>query len=253
MKKNQLVLNTLVFLDSLQKGVAQAEMLEWAAQCGVHKVEIRREFLHGLDDEIPVIRKKAAELDIELFYSVPDRLFENGVLQAQKIESYFAEAQAMHNTHVKLNIGDCPVLTPADVETLDKLCDTYGVALTVENDQTLQNGRMEVLRGFMEQSAALGGKTGMTFDVGNWLWQKESPLTNADILSKYTTYIHLKDAAAANPPRTTLLDDGNIPWRTVLQHLPSFVPVALEYPCDTDGRDGMRQIACELKKLPLQG
>lgn len=248
MKRNDLAVNTLVFLEDLQKGTPQADMLEWISGCGVHKAEIRREFIADFDTELRQIRAKAEALGMELFYSVPDTLFAEGKLKGEKVESYLFEAKAMGCHHVKLTIGAYGVLKPAAVQTLNALCERDAVALTVENDQTAGDGRLEKLRGFLEEAAALGGDIGMTFDVGNWLWQKESPLQNAEILSRYTTYIHLKDAVDSVPPRTTLLGDGSIDWRAVLNRLPAAAPVALEYPCPAGGLPANQRLDREIRK-----
>lgn len=246
MDKNLLVINTLVFLNQLKDGVPQCEMLDVINRLGIKKAEVRREYIKNFDLELNNIKKKASDLDIELFYSVPDLLYKNGELQHENIEAYFKEAFAMGCPNVKMNIGNYNTVTLEDITRMNKLCSQYHIKLTVENDQSEENGRAAKIKAFVEMFKQLGGDISVTFDVGNWIWQNQDPIENAKQLKEYVTYIHLKDVLAKEKPETALLNEGNIDWKSVLDILPQDVPLALEYPC---GADAAKQLVKELDKL----
>jgi sugar phosphate isomerase/epimerase len=126
------------------------------------------------------------------------------------------------------------------------LCDKYSIKLTIENDQTKDNGRVNKIKTFLQLSEKLGMKISCTFDMGNWLWQKEDPVENANSLKPYITYIHLKDVIIGDTPQAAFLDEGIIPWRSILEIFDENVPVALEYPCSPDV---LARLKSEINKL----
>ncbi len=246
MDKHLLVINTLVFLEQQKAGVLQSEMLDVISQLGIKKAEIRREFIKDLSTELIDINRKALELNMELFYSVPDMLYRDGELQYENIETYFKEAHVMSCPNVKMNIGNYTSVTSNDVNRLNKLCDQYSINLRVENDQSEADGKVSKIKTFTDQYRQLGGNISVTFDTGNWVWQKEDSIENAKMLKDYVTYIHLKDVTGKEKPQTVLLNEGDIAWKSILDVLPKDVPVALEYPC---GKDATKQLSKELEKL----
>jgi sugar phosphate isomerase/epimerase len=229
MKKNELVINTLVFASDYKNGVTQTQMMDILKNVGITKVEVRREFMKDIEKENKEIGEKAKENHMDVFYSVPEYLYIDKKLQLTSIEQYFKEAKDMGCHRVKVATGDYGTVKQEDMAALNSLLEKYEIKLTVENDQTKENGRI-----------------GMTFDIGNWIWQKEDPLNNAKRLSEYVSYIHLKDVADADKPYTTYLNEGGIGWRSVMDVLPSDVPLALEYPC---GDQTAKQLEKEIRKV----
>jgi sugar phosphate isomerase/epimerase len=207
MEKNNIVINTLVFLDDLKNGVKQSDLLKSIHSAGIKNAELRREFIKNFDAELNEIKAVSKELKITLFYSVPDYLYINGALNVNKIEHYFMEANKMACENIKLNIGDYNSISPEDVSIINSLCSKYSIVLTVENDQTKENGRVEKINEFLQLAKKLGMKLGCTFDIGNWLWQKQDPIENANILKPYVTYIHLKDVVSWDKPQAVYLDE----------------------------------------------
>lgn len=246
MDKRVLVINTLVFLEQQKAGTIQSEMLNVINQLGIKKAEIRREFIKDMNSELIDINKKSLDLNMELFYSVPDVLYKDGELQYEIIETYFKEAFTMGCSNVKMNIGKYDVVTLDDVNRINKLCDKYSINLKVENDQSEEDGKVLKIKTFVEDYKQLGGNISVTFDTGNWIWQNEDPIENARQLKEYVTYIHLKDVKGNEKPKTVLLNDGDIAWKSILDILPKDVPLALEYPC---GKDAAKQLEAELEKL----
>lgn len=233
MKKNRLVVNTLVYLNQLKAGVAQAQLLKPLCELGVENVEIRREFIKDFKTELLAIAEASLNYKIKLFYSVPSYLYENGKLMMNRLESFYAEAQIMGCRYVKLNIGDVSAVTKEDIKIISSLCEKYNITQSIENDQTPENGKSEKINWFLEETSKKGGKITLTFDTGNWIWTRESPKSAAKLLQKHVTYIHVKDVLQGTPPTATWLGEGDLCWESILKQLPANAPVALEYPCDT--------------------
>ena len=231
MNKNQLVVNTLVFLNDLKNGINQSIIMDTINELGIKNIEVRREFIKDFDKELETIREKSKLYNMNIYYSVPEWMYKENKLLVDDIEKYLKEAKKMNCHQVKLNIGQYDEVTVEDIEILNKFSEIYKVKLTVENDQTSLNGKSEFINKFLVQAKKLGGDITFTFDIGNWVFQEEDPLKNADLLKAFVTYIHLKDMDKER--NNVLLNEGVIDWEKVIDKLPKDLPIALEYPCNT--------------------
>lgn len=229
MDKEKLVINTLVFLDDLTCGIPQSLIIDKIYDLGIKNVEVRREFISNFNKELVDIREKANKYKMNLFYSVPEWLFNEGKLRTKEIEAYFSEAYNMGCHKIKMNIGEVDEISKGDIDIINGLCSKYSIILTVENDQTEENGRCDKIAKFLTRNNELGGNVSFTFDVGNWNFQNEDSITNAKILTKFVTYIHLKDVDENN--KNTLLNEGILDLKELLDILPKDLPMAIEYPC----------------------
>lgn len=244
---NPIGINLLVYKKALDRGESQSSLLADIAALGADIAEIRREYLKA--GEAAVIGEKARALGLEIYYSVPEKLAVNGGLNPS-FALYLAEGRQMGATHIKLNIGELPDLSPAAENVLAGAIKKAGMCVTIENDQTAENGNLPVVLVAVERGQALG--IGYTMDIGNWCWQQESPEKAFALLGKATTVFHLKDIAFGQEgPHTVYLDRGVIPWRAMVSQLEEGVPIMLEYPMDTEKTDSeLRALreACGLKK-----
>jgi sugar phosphate isomerase/epimerase len=241
-KKEQLVINTLVFLEDLEAGIPQSEMMDMVHQLGINNVEIRREYIKDFNNELIEIRLKSTTYEMTVYYSVPEQMYKENTLRINDIETYCKEAYKMNAGHIKLNIGEVKEVSMQDMELINALCEKYHIQITVENDQTVENGRFEKIYHFLRQVKQQNGMITFTFDIGNWAFQGEDPFENAKLLNPFVTYIHLKDIDENRS--TTLLNKGLIDWKNIISILPTNVPIALEYPCATE-----EQLALEINKL----
>lgn len=241
MKREKIVINTLVLLEDLKSGVPQSLIMDKVNDIGIKNVEIRREFIKNFNEEVLNIREKANKYNMRIFYSVPELLFKANKLRVKEIEGFFNEAYNMSSHNIKMIIGEIDELTEEDVNIINDLCEKYSIELTVENDQTPENGRVEKIYNFLKRNRELGGNISFTFDVGNWIFQDEDPIKNAEILNSFVTYVHLKniDESRGN----TLIDKGILSLKDILNKLPKDLPMALEYPCCS-----MEEIKLEIKK-----
>lgn len=242
MKKEQLVINTLVFLEELKSGIPQSEMMDMVHELGINNVEIRREFIKDFNNELIDIKGKSNTYGMTIYYSVPDQIYKENTLQVNDIESYCKEAYNMNAHHIKLNIGNVKEVYKRDMDLINTLSEKYNIHITVENDQTAENGRSEKIHHFLSQVKQLNGNISLTFDIGNWAFQGEDSFENAKLLNPFVTYIHLKDIGEKRS--TSLLNEGLLDWKNIVSVLPTNLPIALEYPCGTK-----EQLALEINKV----
>ncbi|MBW3094737.1 sugar phosphate isomerase/epimerase [Bifidobacterium sp. 64T4] len=222
-------INTLVYMDALRDGTPQSELLARIASHGITLAEVRREYITG-DAEIRAIAKAAEDNHLTLFYSVPEPLGVNGEANPQ-LEAFLDEAERMGAANVKFNQGDIVKASPETIRSIDEAAAAHKVTLSVENDQTPENGPLAGTAATLAHIAEAGGRIGYTFDLGNWRWLNEDPQTAFDQLLGHITIFHLKNVGnTENGPATTMLQNGGIDWQPMLHRLPATVPALLEFP-----------------------
>uniref|UniRef100_UPI00403F477C sugar phosphate isomerase/epimerase family protein n=1 Tax=Candidatus Enterococcus willemsii TaxID=1857215 RepID=UPI00403F477C len=227
MKKDNIVLNLLVFAEKIENGALQADLLQEASDLGFEKVEIRREYFKNLSQEKHVIQQRANDLGIELFYSVPDEVFVEGKVN-DCLQSYLEEAKEMGVRHIKWNIGDFQ--ESSSLDDLEELTN-HGIQINVENDQTQGSGTIQPIYQFMEKVSEKQLSIGYVYDLGNWRFVGENEQDAVEKLGDYVRYIHVKDVCYQDgKPQAVALDKGEIEWRKILSQLPMDIPVAIEYP-----------------------
>ncbi|GMA69437.1 hypothetical protein GCM10025879_06830 [Leuconostoc litchii] len=244
MKKEQIVLNNLVFANDREKGMLQLEMLKKIVSFGIKSAELRREYFDDIAEETPAIAKYAMENNIQLFYSVPDEVFVNHRINP-KLAQYYDEAQALGIYAIKFNIGDFETLLPEDTLKLNELL-SGGIQTNIENDQTQISGKIAAIEKFMTAVTDAALDIGYVYDMGNWRYVKEDENIAAKKLTGYVRYIHVKDDKGYGENLVTVpLNDGDIDWQAILNILPNDVPVAVEYPTANDQiiKDGVQALA----------
>jgi len=225
--------NTMVYKDALDaSSTVQADLVAEVRALGATGIEIRREYLATdpatRHEELLSIAGRATEAGLEVFYSVPESLFVDGEA-SPLLTGYLAEAATLGALSVKLNIGelgDGPTNTGSLIQTLR----AASARVTIENDQTARNGRLDVVAALLRDLRNRNVPIGYTFDAGNWLWAGVDPVAAARELGGYATVFHLKDIDRLDGLHSVLLDAGEVDWRSVLGEIGAHVPVVLEYP-----------------------
>lgn len=224
-------INTLVYMDALREGVMQSNILLQIAKLGVSLAEVRREYITE-EAEFDAIAQAAESNGLKLFYSVPEPITVNGGINPD-FEQFLAEAKRMGVLNVKFNQGDVKDVEPRILREIDEKAAECGVTLSIENDQTPENGTFACTSASLEHIADNDSAIGYTFDLGNWYWRGEDAQQAFDSLLGHITVFHLKNVnGAANREElsTTMLQDGVIAWQQMLEALPDSVPVFLEFP-----------------------
>lgn len=216
----------------------QASFIPLLVEAGVSRIELREELFVGeLDrEDFPALAQAIRDQGLECLYSAPLELWLEGQSQPNgQLESTLQRAAACGAAWLKVSLGHFSALS--EVAALADCLARHDVHLLVENDQTPQGGRIEPFVGFFARVDALQLPIGMTFDIGNWMWQDQSTASAARQLGRYVEYVHCKavvrNAAGkliAVPPATTDLQA----WEQLLQHMPAGPPRAVEYPLQGD-------------------
>ncbi|MBF8743446.1 sugar phosphate isomerase/epimerase family protein [Pseudomonas guariconensis] len=230
----------------------QVAYLPLLAQAGACRVEWREELFDTWPDA-DALAKASVELGLESLFSTPLELWrEDGSLEPAVAERLHL-AERIGAVALKVSLGH--YRDTCDLHALRPLLGRR-TALFVENDQTVQGGRLEPLRQFFERAAALDLAPGMTFDIGNWYWQGESPVQAAQALGRWVQYVHCKAVTrrddgrqVAVPPQASDL----AAWRQLMTHFMPGVPRAIEYPLVADDLLGYtRQQVQHLAVLEVQ-
>jgi sugar phosphate isomerase/epimerase len=230
--KNQIVANLQLFDSEWQSGAKQSQLISEAASLGFENVEIRREYFHDVEEEIPAIVEAVAHAHVDLFYSVPDSVFVDGSLNPM-LQTYVDEAKRMGASHIKWAVGDFASFAGDSEELKEMLAPivSQGVIANVENDQSQLNGTIAPIKRFMEAVRDAGVDLGYTDDIGNWHFTGEDPFDAARQLAPFVRYIHVKDnVLGGQKPAVAPLDAGDLPWRSILDLLPHDTPIGLEFP-----------------------
>ncbi|HEX9027136.1 MAG TPA: sugar phosphate isomerase/epimerase [Clostridium sp.] len=230
----QIGINLLVFKNDLDNGMGQEKILSEIANLGVFIAEIRREYLKNSNEELIEINKLAKKLNLEIYYSVPEKIAYEKKINSN-IKVYFEEAKQMGSTHIKFNIGDLENLDIYEIKKLKDIINSFDIKITIENDQTPENGTLKSVINAIDVINNTLLPIGYTFDLGNWYWQNEDPRNAFNLLNSKITVFHLKNIDVLNNvPSTTLLSEGKIDWVLMLKEISKDVPVIIEYPIEKD-------------------
>lgn len=229
MAKPVIVANLLLLADEWQSGKSQAELIPELIDLGFDTIEIRREYFRDFNKEIPEVAQLAKEHNLTLYYSVPDEVFVDGQVNP-KLQSYLDEGKQLGIKKIKWNTGDFAHFDGDLAAALNPLI-AQGIEVNIENDQTQTSGTLAPVEKFLAAIKAAHVDLGYVYDLGNWPFVGENPVAAAKALTQYVRYIHVKDdITTGEKPVTVPLDEGDLPWREILDILPQDVPVAIEYP-----------------------
>ncbi|CAB3800517.1 hypothetical protein LMG28688_05172 [Paraburkholderia caffeinitolerans] len=218
-------------------------------EAGARAFEVRRELMDDADAEPQALRTLGMALEREGLWpvwSTPDTLYrEDGALDEAALRAAVACGRALGARFVKLQLGG--LAGDAQVARLVAVLEHLGLAGTqagdafpmprvvVENGQLEQGGSLAQFVGLFQALCAAGHDKliGMTFDIGNWQWAGEAPLTAAAALAPHVEYIHCKAVEGAGARRfacAPAADDALC--RAALACLPADVPRGIEFPFD---------------------
>ncbi|MBH9344301.1 AP endonuclease [Pseudomonas aeruginosa] len=207
-----------------------ASFLPLLAMAGARRVELREELFAGPPDTEALTT--AIQLQgLECVFSSPLELWrEDGQLHPE-LEPTLRRAEACGAGWLKVSLGHLP--EQPDLAALGRRLARHPLQLLVENDQTPQGGRIEVLERFFRLAERQQLNLAMTFDIGNWRWQEQAVDDAALRLGRYVGYVHCKAVIrnrdgklVAVPPSAADLQY----WQRLFQHFPEGAARAIEYP-----------------------
>ncbi|MGT2933752.1 sugar phosphate isomerase/epimerase family protein [Streptococcus catagoni] len=229
LEQKDLIINSIVFKEDLEAGLSQVDLLEQVQAMGFNRFEVRREFLGDIPQELGVLKAKANQLDIALFYSVNEDLLVDGRLNPS-IDALLQEAQVLQAPFLKVNIGDANRLLPQTLSSLEKVLPP-GMPLLVENNQDPVGASLANCVRFMTLAQQTNLPIGFVFDTANWAFVGESIVQAAKQLTAFTSYLHCKNYLQVGEVLSTsnALFEGEIDIIQLLQQFPNVPYLALEY------------------------
>ncbi|WP_053145283.1 sugar phosphate isomerase/epimerase [Pseudomonas sp. P97.38] len=204
------------------------------AAAGASRIEWREELL--THEQPAELAADARAQGLQSIFSSPLELWLADRTQPNPdLAPTLLRAEAFGSTWLKVSLGH--FTDTHDLTALAQVLATSAVQLLVENDQTLQGGRIEPFQRFFAALEQLGLPVGMTFDIGNWQWQDQSATLAARELGRHVRYVHCKAVARrddgkliAVPP---VLADLHL-WEQLFKQMPAGVMRAAEYPLQGD-------------------
>ncbi|WP_199738127.1 sugar phosphate isomerase/epimerase family protein [Falsibacillus albus] len=251
MNKVIVPLNAFHHLGVFTKG--QEAFFPAIEMAGAFGVEIRRELLTNVQDELAALKNRLREYDFFIVYSAPVELWRrNGSLNEAEMEWVFKEAVCLGASRIKVSLGYYD-FTECDMHQLAKFLERWlpnNIRLLIENDQTEHGGNLESLRTFFERAFERKLPIGMTFDTGNWHFVGEDHERALESLTTYVEYIHYKyvENQKGNLVTLPLLEDREESWRKIADVFPSVMLKALEFPLNSAD-----EIAEYIKMVDKQG
>ncbi|MBL1226032.1 sugar phosphate isomerase/epimerase family protein [Enterococcus sp. BWR-S5] len=223
---------TKIFINTIVKEehLSQREFIQQLSelQLPIAGVEIRRELLSDTveerEKELLAIAELAKRNNWTMMYSVPESLFLKEQINPA-FATWLEELHLLHGVSMKVNTGDVASILSSDSRQLRELIEKTGIKVTIENDQTIENGTFAATKQALENINKSGLPIGYTFDVGNWLVMKESPEKAYQELQQAIDVIHLKNMNEKQQP--VLLDEGTVEWTQFIKNQEIIV---LEYP-----------------------
>ncbi|GAB3382688.1 sugar phosphate isomerase/epimerase family protein [Azotobacter armeniacus] len=219
---------------SLVRERGQASFLPLLAKAGAARAELREE-LFATPPDPRALASAFCTLGLDCLYSVPLELWTTQGRLADALEPTLARALVCGARWLKVSLGH--YRAGADLSDLARLVERQPLQLLVENDQTAQGGRIDALQAFFAEAEARNLDIGMTFDIGNWLWQEQPVDEAAQRLGRYVRYVHCKAVGrnddgkrVALPPEPVDLQQ----WQRLFRQFPAGVPRAIEYPLQGD-------------------
>jgi sugar phosphate isomerase/epimerase len=208
----------------------QGSFIDVLAAAGASRIEWREELLTAED---PAQLANATQaVGLESVYSSPMELWLAGQSKPNpELVTALQRAQAFGAKWLKVSLGY--FTDNCDLAALNRTLAQSPVHLLVENDQTLQGGRIEPFQRFFAEVEQHSLPIQMTFDIGNWHWQDQSPASAARLLGRHVGYVHCKAVTrradgklVAIPPAASDLHQ----WEQLLRHMAQGVMRAAEYP-----------------------
>lgn len=218
-----------------------------AAAAGAAGIEIRAEMMSPGDYPLATLGADIAAHGLFCVYSSLAPLFAHGRLNAM-LAAELTIATALGARLIKVPLGQLPPerdALDAALGALGELLGAHRLQLAIENDQTLDGGRIAPLKRCLEACRALELPVAMTFDVGNWRWTDSDPREAARALGAFVAYVHCKgveqrdDRLVARPPDARDLDE----WRLLWSHFAPAqaaqadrhaLPRAIEFPLEAE-------------------
>lgn len=230
MKRQDIILNSIVFKEALDKGIHQADLVARVADLGVRGLEIRREFLQDPKTDLAKIVAAGKRYNLPLFYSVNEDFLRDAQVNPD-LPQLREEAELLGSPFVKLNTGDSRGVSVEQVAVLaDQLA--QGPQVLLENNQTPGHASLANCQATMALVKAASLPIGFVFDTANWVFVGEDPYQARAALQEVTTYLHCKNyqVLEGQPQVSPSFYQGRLDLLDLIAPFDQATYFALEYP-----------------------
>ncbi|TNF78842.1 TIM barrel protein [Pseudomonas sp. ICMP22404] len=215
-----------------QQGQGRFTLLLAAA--GASRIEWREELL--THEQPAELAASAQAQGLQSIFSSPLELWLADCVQPNPALSLALQrAEAFGSKWLKVSLGH--FTASHDLAVLANMLAVSPVQLLVENDQTLQGGRIEPFQRFFAATERQELPIGMTFDIGNWQWQDQSATQAARQLGRHVRYVHCKAVARRDDGKLIAVPPAQADlhlWEQLFKQMPAGVMRAAEYPLQGD-------------------
>ncbi|MGC5703308.1 TIM barrel protein [Pseudomonas sp. NFXW11] len=212
----------------------QGHFIALVAAAGAACIEWREELLTG--EEPATLARSAEQHGLHSVFSSPLELWQADSHQPNPaLAATLQRAQAFGARQLKVSLGHFNA--QHDLRSLANLLSGQPLQLLVENDQTAHGGCIEPFQRFFSAVEPLNLPLRMTFDIGNWQWQRQSALQAARLLGRHVAYVHCKAVRLRADGKLVALPPGAEDlqqWEQLLRHMTQGLTRAVEYPLQGD-------------------
>lgn len=229
-KKEELIINSIVFKNQLENGLRQMDLLGQIDALGFKRFEVRREFIRDGISELVALKEKADQLGLTLFYSVNEDLIVNDELNPH-LDRLIKETTVLSAPFLKVNIGDASNVTPQTLQPVNALL-PKNMLLFVENNQDPHHASLANCYQFMTIARQTNLPIHFVFDTANWAFVGENLSQAALKMGAFTKYLHCKNYYTNERGLETSnsLLEGEIDMVRLIQSFQNISYLALEYP-----------------------
>ncbi len=249
MNKEIVIVTSAYGADTVRKLGGQAALLPMIKASGADGVEIRHELL------TPAVQLEGLASQISahgLFavYSVPESLLtEDGQPELERLALHLKNAARLKARTLKLPLGS--VTNDTDLSGITAVLKSQPVKLLIENDQTVEGGRISPLIAFFGMVVSQKLPVSMTFDMANWNWLHKSAFVAAREVAAQVAEVQGKDSQGEQGKvKGSARDNRDGSWKDLLAMLPTNVPRGIEFPLEgADLTEVTRYYVAKLKEV----
>lgn len=233
MSKEIVIVTSAYGADTVRQLGGQSALLPMIKASGADGVEIRHELLTPAD-QLNDLASQISAHGLFAVYSVPESLLtEEGQPELERLALHLKNAARLKARTLKLPLGS--ITNDTDLTGISAVLKTQPVKLLIENDQTLEGGRISPLITFFGMVVSQKLPVSMTFDMANWNWLDEDAFVAASALAPQVAYVHVKASHTdQGKVKAIALDNSDGSWKDLLAMLPTDVPRGIEFPLEGD-------------------
>lgn len=205
------------------------------AHAGANGFEVRQELLTPQDLPLDALGRYISDAQLACNFSSTVPIWSRNRCNIDQLLDVLDMAEQLDAQLLKVSVGalpDDPSAPESQLQRLAHRLDNSQVRMVIENDQTPEGGRIEVMSRVLQLFEQAGISAGLTFDTGNWLWVGEDPTDAARHIGKLVDYVHCKSVETVNDHLQACLPHAPdlATWSSLWTSFRPRIPRAIEFP-----------------------